>query len=68
MKVSVLAGGLRTTQVILSKKHVTSFWDELRDATASEKGNYKLPVGRSSIGNHLEEEFVVSKTDYWRGL
>ena len=50
-------------------KYATSFWDESEGKWCSEKGEYKIIVGRSSVdSDSLEGKMVVEKTRWWLGL
>ena len=67
-KVFLRAGMTRTTEIIVSKKEATSFWDEVRDSWVMEKGSYDILVGDSSASTPLKAHFDVPKTIWWRGL
>ena len=50
-------------------EYATSFWDESEGKWCSEKGEYKVIVGRSSVdAESLEGTLVVPETRYWLGL
>lgn len=67
-KVEVPAGSTKKAEVKLSKKYITSFYHEGRDAWVSEKGKYRILVGTSSVSTPMEGEVEVMKTVVWKGL
>lgn len=67
-KVFVPAGETRVAEVVIAKKHATSFWDEQMEAWVEESGNYTVLVGDSSANTPLAAEFDVRETSYWKGL
>lgn len=68
VKVEVPAGESKRTEVKLSKKYMTSFYHEGRNAWVSEKGKYTVLVGTSSDGEMVKGEVEVGKTVVWKGL
>lgn len=67
-KIELGAGEKQTVTVELDIDQATSFWNEYISKWTSEKGGYKVLVGTSSAGEHLEGEFKVDKTKNWLGL
>lgn len=68
VKVEIPAGATKKAEVKLSKKYITSFYHEGRDAWISETGKYKVLVGTSSASTPVEGEVEVGKTLVWKGL
>lgn len=67
-KVYLQPGEEKEVQIKIDE-YATSFWDESEGKWCSEKGEYKVIVGRSSsdaIG--MEATFIVAETRYWLGL
>lgn len=49
--------------------YATSFWDENEGKWCTEKGEYKVIVGTSSVDSKsLEIALVVGETRWWLGL
>jgi hypothetical protein len=50
-------------------EYTTSSWDESEGKWCSEKGEYKVIVGRSSVDSKsFETTLVVDETEWWLGL
>lgn len=67
-KVFVKAGEIVKTEIVMSKKYATSFWDEGRDAWVMESDFFDVLVGDSSASTPLKGQFRVSQSAWWRGL
>ncbi|RJE25234.1 hypothetical protein PHISCL_02447 [Aspergillus sclerotialis] len=66
-KVALQPGEEKKVQITVEKKLATSWWDEQRNAWASEKGIYGVLV--TGTGEEkLKGEFEVKKTRFWTGL
>lgn len=66
-KVWLEAGETKGVEVLLDG-NATAFWDEVLNAWVSEKGTYRVLVGRSSVEVSLEGKLVVDETRTWVGL
>ena len=68
-KVFLEKGESKVVEVAIETKYATSFWDEIRNAWASEKDTYDVIVGGSSeeVGA-VKGSFEVGKTTWWNGL
>lgn len=50
-------------------EYATSFWDENESKWCSEKGEYGVTIGTSSVDSEsLEGRLVVEETGWWLGL
>jgi beta-glucosidase len=50
-------------------EYATSFWDESESKWCSEKGEYKVIVGTSSVdSSSLEGNLIAEETRWWLGL
>lgn len=67
-KVFLQSGERQQVQIEMSRKYVTSFWDEQVHAWVQEQGRYTLYVGDSSAHTPLSVEFEVKETVWWNGL
>ncbi|OAX79924.1 hypothetical protein ACJ72_05751 [Emergomyces africanus] len=72
-KIHLEAGKSADVKIEVSKREVTSFWDEIRNAWISEKGVYGVSIEGTSNGGNDEEaalkgNFEVTETLYWTGL
>ncbi|KAL4807756.1 glycoside hydrolase superfamily [Aspergillus unguis] len=67
VKVSLQPGESKRIEIVVEKKLATSWWDEKREAWASEKGEYEIEVTGTGEGV-LRGKFVVEKTRFWTGL
>lgn len=68
-KVSLKEGESKVVDVEIENKYATSFWDEIRAAWVSEKGEYVVSVGGTSEEEGLVRgDFEVEKTGWWNGL
>ncbi|PGH27118.1 hypothetical protein AJ80_01074 [Polytolypa hystricis UAMH7299] len=68
-KVVLQPGESKSVALDLDKKVATSFWNEIRDAWASEEGTYEVLVtGTGGKEDVLKAKFEVEKTAYWKGL
>ncbi|PCG88799.1 Glycoside hydrolase family 3 [Penicillium occitanis (nom. inval.)] len=66
-KVYLQPGEKKTVSITVEKKIATSFWDEIRNSWASEKGDYTVLI--TGTGDEkLSEKFSVEKSRYWLGL
>ncbi|KAH8702146.1 beta-glucosidase [Talaromyces proteolyticus] len=66
-KVFLQPGEKKDVKITVEKKLATSFWDEIRQSWASEKGEYKVLI--TGTGQEtLSAPFAVEKTRYWVGL
>jgi beta-glucosidase len=61
------AGDKKDVQVVLDK-YAISYWNEVTDVWAVEKGVYKVAVGSSIQSLPLEDEFEVKEAFEWNGL
>nr|ABF50853.1 putative beta-glucosidase [Aspergillus nidulans] len=66
-KVHLEPGESKDVEIVVEKKLATSWWDEKREAWASEKGVYWVQVTGTGEGV-LTAEFEVKKTRFWTGL
>ncbi|KAL4768330.1 glycoside hydrolase superfamily [Aspergillus nidulans var. acristatus] len=66
-KVHLEPGESKDVEIVVEKKLATSWWDEKREAWASEKGVYGVQVTGTGEGV-LTAEFEVEKTRFWTGL
>ncbi|KAL4925389.1 beta-glucosidase H [Aspergillus undulatus] len=66
-KVRLEPGESKTVEIVVEKKLATSWWDEKREAWASEKGEYEVQVTGTGEGT-LSAAFSVEKTRFWTGL
>jgi beta-glucosidase len=67
-KVFLQPGEEKTAQIKIDK-YATSFWDESEGKWCSEKGEYKVIVGTSSMDPEcLVGTLVVEETRWWLGL
>ncbi|KAL4756904.1 beta-glucosidase H [Aspergillus foveolatus] len=66
-KVYLEPGESKDVEIVVEKKLATSWWDEKREAWASEKGVYGVQVTGTGEGV-LTAEFEVEKTRFWTGL
>lgn len=66
-KVFLQPGEQKKVQIAVEKKLATSWWDEQREAWASEKGVYEVVVTGTGEGE-LRDSFEVKQTRYWLGL
>ncbi|KAL4957507.1 glycoside hydrolase superfamily [Aspergillus filifer] len=66
-KVKLEPGESKEVQIVVEKKLATSWWDEKREAWASEKGEYEVQVTGTGDGV-LSDKFQVEKTRFWTGL
>ncbi|KAL4788099.1 glycoside hydrolase superfamily [Aspergillus varians] len=66
-KVRLEPGEQKTVEIVVEKKLATSWWDEKREAWASEKGEYQVQVTGTGEGV-LTSSFTVEKTRFWTGL
>ncbi|KAL3432126.1 glycoside hydrolase superfamily [Aspergillus tetrazonus] len=66
-KVHLEPGESKDVEIVVEKKLATSWWDEKREAWASEKGVYGVQVTGTGEGV-LTAEFGVEKTRFWTGL
>ncbi|KAF2836344.1 glycoside hydrolase family 3 protein [Patellaria atrata CBS 101060] len=67
-KVFVVSGKAATATVSVDAKYAFSYWDESRDKWISEKGEYDILIGTSSMGNFLTKRITVQETSWWSGL
>ncbi|EED17935.1 beta-glucosidase [Talaromyces stipitatus ATCC 10500] len=66
-KVHLQPGEKKDVSITVEKKIATSFWDEIRESWASEKGEYTVLI--TGTGEEaLSEKFSVEKSRYWIGL
>ncbi|KAL4753345.1 hypothetical protein BDW72DRAFT_191261 [Aspergillus terricola var. indicus] len=66
-KVHLEPGESKDVEIVVEKKLATSWWDEKREAWASEKGVYGVQVTGTGEGV-LTAEFEVERTRFWTGL
>lgn len=66
-KVFLQPGESTKAEIVVEKKLATSWWDEQREAWASEKGEYEVQVTGTGEGV-LKDKFTVEKTRFWTGL
>ncbi|KAL4966758.1 beta-glucosidase H [Aspergillus stella-maris] len=66
-KVKLEPGESKEVQIVVEKKLATSWFDEKREAWASEKGEYEVQVTGTGDGV-LSDKFQVEKTRFWTGL
>ncbi|KAL4936040.1 glycosyl hydrolase family 3 C-terminal domain-containing protein, partial [Aspergillus oleicola] len=66
-KVHLEPGESKDVQIVVEKKLATSWWDEKREAWASEKGEYEVQVTGTGDGV-LSGRFGVERTRFWKGL
>jgi beta-glucosidase len=66
-KAELKAGEEKAVEIVVPKKVATSFWDEIRDSWASEKGEYLVRITGTG-DSQLEASFQIDKTVYWKGL
>jgi beta-glucosidase len=66
-KVFLRPGEKTRVKITVEKKLATSFWDETREAWASESGEYVASITGTGDGT-LETSFHVERTRFWRGL
>lgn len=66
-KVHLEPGESKDVEIVVEKKLATSWWDEKREAWASEKGVYEVQVTGTGEGV-LNAVFEVEKTRFWTGL
>lgn len=57
----------KQVEMAVTKKLATSYWHEIRDARASEKGEYEVPITGTGAES-ARASFWVLKTRYWNGL
>ena len=67
-KVHNLAPGAKETVKIMLDKYAVSYWSELYDTWAVEKGVYSVAAGSASDKLELKSTFEVAKGFEWRGL
>ncbi|KAL4874730.1 glycoside hydrolase superfamily [Aspergillus karnatakaensis] len=66
-KVRLEPGETKKVEIVVEKKLATSWWDEKREAWASEKGVYEVHV--TGTGEDvLKTSFEVENTRFWNGL
>jgi beta-glucosidase len=63
-----LEPGEEKTVSIAVDKYATSFWDEIESMWKSEKGDYEVLVGISSVDILGKAVLKVPETRYWLGL
>lgn len=66
-KVRLEPGEHKKVEIVVEKKLATSWYDEKREAWASEKGEYEVQVTGTGEGV-LTSSFKVEKTRFWTGL
>ena len=66
-KVFLQPGEKKKVQIVLEKKLATSWYDEQREAWASEKGVYEVLITGTGEGE-LKAPFEVQRTRFWSGL
>ncbi|KAL5342882.1 glycoside hydrolase superfamily [Aspergillus crustosus] len=66
-KVRLEPGETKKVEIVVEKKLATSWWDEKREAWASEKGVYEVHVTGTGEGV-LKTSFEVESTRFWNGL
>ncbi|KNG82838.1 beta-glucosidase J [Aspergillus nomiae NRRL 13137] len=66
-KVFLQPGEQKKVEIVVEKKLATSWFDEMRNKWASEKGEYEVLVTGTGEGV-LKSSFQVEKTRYWLGL
>ncbi|KAI9924491.1 hypothetical protein ASPWEDRAFT_147070 [Aspergillus wentii DTO 134E9] len=66
-KVTLSPGETKKVEIEVEKKLATSWWDEQREAWASEKGAYDVVITGTGEGE-LQSSFEVEKTRFWLGL
>jgi beta-glucosidase len=66
-KVSLEPGQQKTVSITVDK-YATSFWDEIESMWKSEKGDYEVLVGTSSVDILGKAVLKVPETRYWLGL
>ncbi|KAL4870579.1 hypothetical protein BDV12DRAFT_165846 [Aspergillus spectabilis] len=66
-KVRLEPGETKTVEIVVEKKLATSWWDEKREAWASEKGVYEVHITGTGEGV-LKTSFEVENTRFWNGL
>lgn len=63
-----LEPGKEKTVRIEVDKYATSLWDEIESMWKSEKGDYEVLVGTSSVDILGKAVLKVPETRYWLGL